>query len=139
MKDALPRAVAVVIRDHQVLVVDRVREDLTYAVLPGGAIETGETAAVAVARELEEETGLSGRVGRVLWVRDDGGRRATYFLIEHPQGTPLLGGPERERSSPDNRYALRWVGADDLADLDLRPREIAPLVLDLLRSGRQPS
>jgi 8-oxo-dGTP diphosphatase len=130
------RAVAVVVRNHQVLVVDRLRAGMSYAVLPGGGVESGESAEAAVARELEEETGLTGRVGQVLWVRDDGGRRATYFLIEHPEGSPRLGGPERERASPDNRYVLRWVGADDFGDLDLRPREIAPLVRDLLSRGQ---
>jgi 8-oxo-dGTP diphosphatase len=130
----LDRAVAVIIRDQRVLVVRRYRSGMSYAVLPGGGIESGETAQAAVERETREETGLIGRVADLLWVRDDGGRRATYFRIEAIQGTPLLGGPERERSSPDNQYGLRWLGVDDLPSTDLRPPEIAPLVMGLLAS-----
>jgi 8-oxo-dGTP pyrophosphatase MutT (NUDIX family) len=132
----LDRAVAVVVRNHQVLVVGRCRDGVSYAVLPGGGIEAGETAETAVARELQEETGLAGRIADLLWVRDDGGRRATYFWVDDVGGTPVLGGPERERSSSDNQYVLRWVGVEDLADLDLRPTEVAPLIRELLTSIR---
>jgi 8-oxo-dGTP diphosphatase len=37
------RAVAVAVRDREVLVVLRHRDDRSYAVLPGGGLEAGET------------------------------------------------------------------------------------------------
>jgi 8-oxo-dGTP pyrophosphatase MutT (NUDIX family) len=38
-----PRAVAVVTRDHEVLVIKRYYDKRDYAVLPGGSVEPGET------------------------------------------------------------------------------------------------
>ena len=128
------RAVAVVIRDRRILVVHRQLEGRTYAVLPGGGIEPGETAEAAVVRELREETGLVGEVGQMLWVRHDGGRRASYFRMDAAEGLPVLGGPERERSTAGNRYTFSWAAADRLAEIDLQPPEITQLLHELLTS-----
>jgi 8-oxo-dGTP pyrophosphatase MutT (NUDIX family) len=89
-----------------------------------------------VLRELDEEAGLVGRVAELLWVRDDGGRRASYFRVDDVRGEPRLGGPESVRSSPDNQFALRWASVEDLDDLGLRPAELIPLLVGLLDGTR---
>src|SRR5689334_19626832 len=95
------RAVAVVVRDDRLLVIDRyLRQGAAiecvmcefragradgacaghrYVVLPGGAVEPGETPAEAAERELTEETTLRGSTGRPLWTGSHNGRVAHYF------------------------------------------------------------
>jgi len=62
-----PRAAAVVVNGDQVLVMRRHKHGRAYAVLPGGGVEEGETAAEAALRELHEETTLVAEIDRLLW------------------------------------------------------------------------
>ena len=123
-----PRAVAVVVRGHQVLVIDRHLDGRPYAVLPGGRIEAGESAGEAAIRELAEECTLTGSVVRHLFDGDQGGRPASYFLVDAPEGEPVLGGPEAEAQAPDNSFQPLWVTEGELPLLGLLPEGIADLV-----------
>jgi predicted acetyltransferase/ADP-ribose pyrophosphatase YjhB (NUDIX family) len=128
--DPGPRAVAVVVRGHKLLVVARRLDGQEYAVLPGGVIEPRESAADAAVRELAEECTLTGTVARHLFDRDDGGRRASYFLVDAPDGEPVLGGEEAESQSEDDHHQPLWASSGELPMLGLLPEGIADLVAD---------
>lgn len=129
-----PRAVAVVRRDREVLVIKRQYRGTDYAVLPGGSVEPGETFEAAALRELWEESTLRARVECQLLAGEHNGREARYFLMAEVEGTPRLSGPELEAHASDNSFELMWAGADDLHELGLHPEHLRadlPLLLGL--------
>ena len=102
-----------------------------YAVLPGGGIEPGESAAEAAVRELAEECSLEGTEVRHLFDGDHGGRSASYFLVDVPEGEPVLGGTEAEEHVAENSFQPLWATARRAADA--RPasrRRSSDLVVD---------
>jgi predicted acetyltransferase/8-oxo-dGTP pyrophosphatase MutT (NUDIX family) len=124
-----PRGVAVVVRGNKLLVMARRLDGREYAVLPGGGIEPGESPEQAAVRELAEECSLTGTVVRRLFDRDDGGRPASYVLVDVPEGEPVLGGAEAEAHSEDDHYQPLWVAAGELSMLDLLPEGIGDAVV----------
>ncbi|MBO3744859.1 NUDIX domain-containing protein [Streptosporangiaceae bacterium NEAU-GS5] len=154
-----PRAVAIVIEGHRVLVIKRFLRlasssdcggcadaGLTgsecqghhYAVLPGGHVEAGETARTAALRELAEETGLEATIDRLLWTGLHNRRPATYFLMRDVVGVPVLSGPEAAAHGPDNSFELIWATADQFDRLNLRPPDIRLPLAQLLLRRSQP-
>jgi predicted acetyltransferase/8-oxo-dGTP pyrophosphatase MutT (NUDIX family) len=124
-----PRAVAVVVRGNKLLVIARRLDGQEYAVLPGGAIEPGETPEQAAVRELAEECSLEGTAVRRLFDGDHGGRSASYVLVDVPDGEPVLGGAEAKEQTEDNHFQPLWVTAGELPLLGLLPEDIADLVV----------
>jgi len=130
-----PRAVAVVLDQDRVLVIKRHFNGRDYAVLPGGGVERGETAAQAAVRELAEETTLAARVERLLWTGEHNGRPASYFLMAGVTGTPTLSGQEGLEHCPDNSFEPMWVRATEFDALNLQPEPIRGSLAGLL-AGR---
>jgi 8-oxo-dGTP diphosphatase len=105
--------------------------------LPGGFVELGESCEQAVVRELEEETGVRGRVGRLLGVYSDprrdprGPSASAVYEIRGRRRTPTGG---------DDAKEARWWplgGLPPLAfDHELIVREA---MLSLRRSSRPKS
>ena len=119
-----PRAVAVVRRGDEVLVIKRRVRGRDYAVLPGGSVEPGETFEEAAERELLEESTLRARAAHQVLAGVHDGRESRYFVMADVTGTPQLSGPELEAHGPDNSFELRWASAEELEPLGLQPEHL---------------
>jgi 8-oxo-dGTP diphosphatase len=97
---------------------------------PGGKVEAGESEPAALARELEEELAVRVTVGARLGAASDERIRLVLYAAGLDGGEPAAG--------PDHDE-LRWLGADELDDLDWLPidRELLPPVRALLQGTGQ--
>ncbi|MDO4245650.1 MAG: NUDIX domain-containing protein [Deinococcus sp.] len=129
-----PRAVAIIYNDqNQVLLMLRRKNGKTYATLPGGGIEPGETPAEACAREVLEEVNLTVGVGEQVLELDnrhgDTHSQEHYFLAHVEGGEMRLGdGPEGIRNSEENWYQPEWVALERLDEVNLVPEAVRGLV-----------
>lgn len=133
------RAAAVVISGERLLVIKRHKRGRDYAVLPGGGVEHGETAAQAALRELQEETSLTAEIDRPLWTGMHNDRPASYFLMTAVRGRAELSGPEARANRPDNSFELHWVTAGQFAEYGLFPHDIRGPLAELLAVDPNPA
>jgi len=85
------RVGAIIIRDGYVLLMRMAGDDFWF--FPGGRVEAGETAQLALERKVTEELGVTGQVGRLLWASENFFRMkqgphhelALYFLVTLPE------------------------------------------------------
>ncbi len=112
---------AIVLRDGQVLLVQRGREPAkgTWG-LPGGMLELGETVAEGVRREVLEECGVEIEVGPLAGVFEpmqrDGDRRLRYHYVVLDYLARYLSG---ELHAADDAADARWVDLDALERLPM--------------------
>ena len=114
---------AVVFHENRVLLVRRGQAPAEGQwAIPGGRVELGESLAKAAEREIFEETGIRVAAGEPVYVfdvidRDAAGQIRFHYVIVD-LAARYLGGSLR---SGDDAHEARWVGADELHDLDVSP------------------
>ena len=113
---------AVVLRDSQVLLVQRGREPGKGSWgLPGGMLKLGETLAEGARREVMEECGVEIEVGPLVAVfepmqRDEDGRMRFHYVVVDYLARYLSGEPRAGDDADD----ARWVDLDALERLPMR-------------------
>lgn len=129
------RAVAVIIKNNQILLMRRIKNDQQYFVFPGGSVEKNENPEDTVVRELQEEFTLDISITKELFqiinTVNDRTRKEYYYLIDDFTGTPILGGEEKDRMTDENQYSPQWVKLTDLPDLTLFPEESKQKIIKL--------
>lgn len=143
MTQSVPRlgAIAVVLRDDQVILVQRGKAPSAGMWgFPGGHVELGETGLEAAQRELLEETGVVAHAGSYLTnldviVRDDSGAIDRHYVLlavlcDYVEGEPV---------AQDDAADARWVAVDEIRDCGLpilnQVAEVAERARDLRRAN----
>lgn len=146
------RAAGLIIKNCQILVFKRFKEGRNYHAFPGGGVEEGETPEVAVIREMSEELCIKVTNPKFLFKIELAKEQNTlyqieknlsenqnyspfqyFYLINHFEGTPELGGSEKERSSENNQYILEWIPLSKLPKIeDLYPKEAYYKLIELI-------
>lgn len=140
------RAQIVLLQDCRILLARHERANSCYWVLPGGAVEVGESPEEAAKRELREESGLSVRLLHLLFV--DGPRQHGAISIKRPRYTYLgeiIGGelippPAAGPANPGNGRLVQveWMPLD-APEFDEGTRDTLALVQTALISGHASS
>ncbi len=131
------RVCAVIISDGKILAMQDERSPYYY--LPGGRVQVGETAEVAVIREVWEELGVTAKIARPLWLNqafftEDVNHLhyhelCIYFLMDMPD---LLSRGEKFTTTEDRRtHTFQWLAFDKLKDTYFYPQFLKTDIFNL--------
>lgn len=115
------RSQAMVCRNGKLLLVEQNLKGRDFFNLPGGGIEEGETPEEAALRELEEETGVTGKILRPLAVeyKPDLESRIFTFLVEIPPNAVPVKGSDPELSFEEQTILdVKWLSLQEIAERD---------------------
>ena len=125
------RAVAILIQNNAVALLERHRFGQHYFIFPGGGVDEGEIPEQAVVRETHEELGVHVRVIRLVaevWFH---GNRQLYFLVEQTGGEFGTGTGEEygEYDPMKGTFQPVWMPIADLPANPVKPADICELVI----------
>ena len=129
------RVRALIIEEDKILLIKRVKTNLSYFVIPGGGVEAGESNEEALIRECREELGLD-VVARdlilenILEGKEKNKQKEYFYLTSIISGKLGTGkGPEFLKNSKYlGTHEFKWLEIKNLLNVDLKPIEIKNLI-----------
>ena len=129
------RGAVAIVEDGHVALIERVRDDRTYYLFPGGGALAEETADEAAIREARGELGLEVELGVLLLVVEFVQEHVKQFYFEAKRvgghfgtGTDLAPGPEHGDAAQLGTYEPVWLSLDEALERDVRPRDLVVLL-----------
>ena len=113
----------IILKDDEVLLIKRVKNDRTYYVFPGGKAEVGETPEMTAMREAYEELGVQVELGECFQTVFFSEVRQYYFLATIVGGE-LGTGQAEEFTTGEGTYELEWLPVEELNKYPIIPTEI---------------
>ncbi len=131
---------AIIIKDSQILVMDRDKFGFKYLSLIGGAKEANETEIEALHREVWEETSIKIADPRLVIIEDAGDVYGIQYIY---LCTYLSGEVHLDENSDEakinqagkNLYKPIWFPLKDLPTSNLLPIELRDLLVEYINSG----
>lgn len=136
------RAVAILIKDNDILLIHRVNQGNEYYVFPGGGVEDSENVEEAVLREIAEETSLNVKIDRLLYhhhlIEENGESDQYFYICKYVDGVPKVS--EKSNEFEENKtgkdfYEPLWYPLSRLRETLLYPIEIRDWLLEDLETG----
>ena len=120
------RVRAIIIKNGQLLTIERVSDKVTFWALPGGGVEDyDENEIVALKRECLEEVSLDVDVIKLIWTREFNGQIEEFYLCKVLSGEARPGnGPEYMETGYTGHHIPMWLKLNKLHKYDLKPTEI---------------
>lgn len=139
-KRGVNRAIGIVIRDGNVLVMHRRNRGKEYYTFPGGGIDEEETPEEALVRELLEECSISVTPTKLLYtITWEDETFEVFYLSSFVSGDTGLseGCVEKEvmLKNPEQSYEPLWMSLEEVQKILLYPLEIKDWFIEGLKSG----
>ena len=119
----------IILKDNEVLLIKRVKNDRTYYVFPGGKAEVGETPEMTAMREAYEELGVQVELGDCFeTVRFSEVQQ--YYFFATIVGGELGTGQAEEFTTGEGTYELEWLPVDVLSNYPVIPTEVVDRLMN---------
>ncbi|MEI9914249.1 MAG: NUDIX domain-containing protein [Candidatus Saccharibacteria bacterium] len=131
---------AIIIKDNNLLVMDRNKFGHRYVALIGGGVEVNEGLEAALVREVREETSIEITNLRLVIEEDAGNVYGLQYiyLCDWVSGEPKLESDSIEAkitADGKNIYTPKWLPLSELPNTKLLPSELKELLLKFIDSG----
>ena len=113
----------IIIKDDNIVLIHRIKEDKEYYVYPGGGIEKNETNEQCINREIKQELGIDVKILKYLYRLEEEKDIEYYYLCDYSSGELGTGkGPEftDEEYINNGKYIPEIHKIKEIAKLDLK-------------------
>lgn len=127
------RVRGIIIKNGQIVAIERERNGNIFWALPGGGVESYDIDDVsALTRECLEEVNLNVKIIKLIWSREFNGSIEDFYLCKIVGGEIGPGsGPEYIDGNQEysGQHLPSWLPLDSLQDYDLKPTEIRDMII----------
>lgn len=123
---------AMIIDNNELLLIKRIKKDITYYVFPGGGVEEGETFLEALNREVLEEINIRIKYPEKLYQENSETSTNHFYLCEYASGEfGISNGPEYTSLEYQDKgqYIPVRIPIDQLANYNIVPHIVRDLLI----------
>ena len=128
----MTRSGVILIKNHQIALIERVKDAKHYYVFPGGQVEEGESLEDAAIREAMEELGLTVQIEKLAAIIHFENEIQYYYLVNNRSGKFGSGtGPEMVGNYPpeNGTYKAVWLPIKNMKKFTILPPPLCKLII----------